>query len=99
MTEAKWTKGPWATRRGHSVVEIRTTAGLEIAQTAGGHYWQNFTDEALANARLIAAAPELYEALELALMAWDHDGEPNAIGYEHAMELARAALRNARGES
>lgn len=65
------TAGPWAIRRGHSVVEVRTVAGLEIAATTGGDYWKNFSDEALANARLIAAAPELLAALREAIELLD----------------------------
>lgn len=58
-TYAGHTPGPWAIRRGHSIVEIITAAGLRIAQTAGDNYWSNFSSEADANARLIAAAPDL----------------------------------------
>lgn len=60
------TPGPWALRRGHSVVEIRTVAGLAVAQTTSDAYWQSFSAEADANARLIAAAPEMLEALKQA---------------------------------
>lgn len=41
----------------------------------------------------VGALTRAVEALEMALEAWDHDGEPNAVGYEAAMRSARAALR------
>ncbi|RRV80383.1 hypothetical protein [Stutzerimonas stutzeri] len=53
-------------------------------------------DEAIANARLIAAAPELLAALEsaqMALMGYTHQ---NAVTLA-ALEKARAAIAKARG--
>jgi hypothetical protein len=47
--------------------------------------------ESEANARLIAAAPELYEALQLMEMRFGHVRVPQ-------VEAARAALAKARGE-
>lgn len=57
-------------------------------------------DEMAANANLIAAAPDLYEALDAMVRAfesnlpdYDEDEDPSI-----ATHLARAALRKARGE-
>jgi hypothetical protein len=48
-----------------------------------------------ANARLIAAAPELLEALEK-LVAWDETGDPvSEVGFS----LARTAIAKAKGHS
>lgn len=58
-------------------------------------------DEAVANARLIAAAPDLLEALEL-VAAW---GPPCCLSVDEAKtfdadhEKARAAISKARGEA
>lgn len=54
-----------------------------------------------ANARLIAAAPELYEALVLLLAEVDFSGNGTAkdFGWPRATEAARAALAKARGEA
>lgn len=51
--------------------------------------------EALANARLIAAAPELLEALKALCVRWK--GNPD--NYSHAAEIrqARAAIAKAKG--
>ena len=48
-------------------------------------------DEAIANARLIAAAPELYAALENILEHRERMG----LGSDHVYEAARAALAKA----
>lgn len=95
MSDAKHTPGPWAVkangRRGvafnaqtFSVVDSRR---VPLAGTV--------VDEA--DARLIAAAPELLEALEAAVPRICSD----ACAKTHARECvnARAALAKARGES
>lgn len=56
-----------------------------------------------ANARLISAAPELYEALEnvLKAMETDEDAEPQQSWLDNlyrSADVARAALAKARGE-
>ena len=61
-----------------------------------------------ANARLIAAAPDLYEALAVLHTLLDFDDEvvagvaivtENPDRINHAFKVARAALRKARGEA
>ena len=86
------TPGPWFTKReGFSTVYVdaRIGGGLlqEVASVGpqeGGIQQQD------ANARLIAAAPELLEALD-SLMYWDN-GKPE-------WEIARAAIAKATGKS
>jgi hypothetical protein len=104
-----WTKGPWtnAPERGESddfvtgphgemIACCWKVARLDLEPLAGGH------DEALANARLIAAAPELAEALALCAdrlgarrMGLDVPPEPSD---ETILRQAHAALGRARGE-
>jgi len=54
--------------------------------------------ETKANARLIAAAPELLEALESLVMASAHCGESGWLGDYDPWENARAAIAKAKGE-
>lgn len=60
-------------------------------------YCGKMYDEAKANARLIAAAPELLEALKaMQFLAW-HDGW-ETDGHQHAYRLAVSAIEKAGGE-
>ena len=95
MSEKKHTPGEWFTHReGHSTVyvECRIGGGLiqEVAAcrpTAAGREQQE------ANARLIAAAPELLEALQevadCGAEAWGED--------RPCVRIARAAIAKATG--
>ena len=75
MSETKFTPGPWVTKQAIAADNVGgfdwcvTQAGdskiiAEVFQRVGGvqDFWDDRPVEA--NARLIAAAPELYEALE-----------------------------------
>lgn len=72
MTEAKFTPGPWFLndeRDGYSPVSSQRWAGLahvvvEPSSECNDEDDQRFREEGQANARLIAAAPDLYEALK-----------------------------------
>ena len=91
-TENKHTPGPWYAESGHE-------------QRNGQLYWQ-VTDgndaimqnqfcwcqgDQEANARLIAAAPDLLEALEMALVWLDYEGKYDVQGI-------RASIAKARGQ-
>lgn len=104
MTEH--TPGPWAatTRQGSwdRVVFQASNPNTEICQMFHDGTDENLTGEA--NARLIAAAPDLLEALE-AHRAWSYAEEHNLGTFEaksvlcaHANSLTLAALAKARGE-
>jgi hypothetical protein len=110
MTEPKWTPGPWQTiMHNGSPREERQFAdasgrplGICHPHVRGGEpaMW-----EAKANARLIAAAPELYDAL---LYVFEHIADKErgpldlypAFGLDasRALEMCRGALAKARGE-
>lgn len=57
------------------------------------------TDEAKANARLIAAAPELLEALEIvvAIMNWE-EVHPTVEKFDAIIARAESVIRKAKGE-
>jgi hypothetical protein len=63
-------------------------------------YWENFKEETLANARLIAAAPELLAALE-AFMGADDKMQVaiggNPIYVDRFLARVRALLAKAKG--
>lgn len=96
MSESKHTPGPWVvdestdgrskgfirhqTEEGHSVAICRVT----------GTYWSHEQREA--NRRLIAAAPELLEALEEIVAR-------NEIQHWFNLDQARFAIAKAKGES
>lgn len=94
MTERKWTKGSWVVVTDDTAAQVTgfpciyahdyTVVGTE------GMFGDIETD--FANAHLIAAAPDLYEALEMALT----DGVQMRPDTIHA---AKAALAKARGET
>ena len=97
------TPGPWATHKtegnGGNIPDRLEIVGPEegrrrslIASIYGFKML-----EGQANARLIAAAPELYEALEAAYMVLKPQ-KSRFEEYVNAVTLARAALAKARGE-
>lgn len=98
-TPAKHTPGPWraACRRGYAAV----FAGDQVnaRAVADCRTVDMELPEATANAKLIAAAPELLEALEsmLATSRQIRNGQVSASKGK-AEEIAAAALRKARGE-
>ena len=76
------------------------TAHFLVAEVRGWGYLQYQADGVQTqscNARLIAAAPELYEALEAAYMVLKPQ-KSRFEEYVNAVTLARAALAKARGE-
>ena len=88
--KSKHTPGPWAlskSRAGHSIVcaSGRTVAAAHLLGTI------HPVDEVEANAHLIAAAPEMYEALKWARILLDIEGKYSLIGID--MALAKAEGR------
>lgn len=101
----KFTPGPWLVRTSHFDSSGHGTPAISHGDTSAFMCWLNLSgayngyaglDRAKADANLIAAAPQLYDALENAL-SWlsSYPGE-GAIG---AYNLARNALAAADGEA
>lgn len=95
MSEAKHTPGPWRVGKGgpNMCPTVGTEKGLMVAMVAygDGHPTQ-------ANARLIAAAPDLLEALEgmeRALLQMMDD--PSRADEMSVVIKARAAIAKAKG--
>lgn len=88
---SNWTEGPWI---------VDGTAGfLHVVHPLDGRAVANVPHlhpNAQANAQLISAAPDLYEALEQAITSMQDSGYAN----ESVVVLAgKQALAKARGES
>ena len=78
------TKGPWKVRWKTAFCN-RAAIEPAIGEVYGAG------DELIANAQLIAAAPELLEALEVIIEDLEEGAKPR-------MKLARAAIAKAKGE-
>jgi len=93
MTERKWTPGHWKVDSAETL-KVRNNYG-SIAMIMQTHLTgRRDYNETIANAHLIAAAPDLYEALA-ECVKWI---ETSAEG-EAATGTAYAALAKARGEA
>ena len=81
----------------HTATKIAEAAYSTVAS----EYHVSDQDEAEANARIIAAAPELLEALELLHNNFaEYQRINNMGGYDnHDMRMARAAIAKAKGET
>lgn len=100
MSGPKFTTGPWHVEIVRYECYVCNEVGLHVLTFDGSHF---DTDSDIANAHLIAAAPEMYEALEEILS--DLDTFPQvAPGVDHPevfdlKQKIRKLLRKARGES
>jgi len=102
MSDTKWTSGPWRLDCGR-IVSSSTTGFVIIAEM----YGTTNNSQVLADAHMIAAAPKLYEALEISTdnietLAIRLDKEPGnqiVVGaMMHRVQVNRAALARARGD-
>ena len=108
MKEMKHTPGPWriGTAPPNGEQAIGTIRGMMVAVATTG---VGMEKETLANARLIAAAPELLEALKLAANALDKMGDmPYSDASTHAwfsldceniVENSKSLIAKATGKS
>lgn len=101
--KTKHTPGPWETgtqTKGSTTLVSRIETGFAVAEMRNVH----FREEAEANARLIAAAPELLEALQTFLTEYVQLVESGDAGFWNADEeekviAARAAIAKATGKT
>lgn len=109
QNETKFTRGPWRIADG-LVCGVEKDGKTPSFDIFDGKEWAGPKDEGMANARLIAAAPELYEALkQMNHMCGDERGgycicprnDGSATDNEHATFCvdARAAIAKAEGKS
>jgi hypothetical protein len=98
MSESKHTKGPWTfiDHQGYNTIEGQ---GEMIACIPTREDFRaNFkTDEGQANRRLIAAAPEMLEALENLITELNESGAIESIQVKTAIDAVKA-IAKARGD-
>lgn len=101
MSERKWTPGPWTVRQAYRSIISASPTGYDDAESIeayGGHLvcesvkWD-------ANAQLIAAAPDLYEALDYLVSCTQLADDADWSEGDDPLSAARAALAKARGEA
>lgn len=101
MMTAEHTEGPWQAKNDHEPYTI--IGGIDGPDEGRMHYTEICTvneeaADAVANARLIAAAPDMLKALKSSLDSADRIGEPGDC--ERAMvslRLTQAAIDKAEG--
>ena len=108
MSETKWISGPWhvdpdlVLRRGYTAISAEDHYGLAqvVSRMDDADEDDEYTATLEASARLIAAAPELYEALEECkrVLSDLQSTQLEGTRTRAAWEKARAALAKARGE-
>lgn len=98
MIKTKFTPGPWGTYLNSMediVIRKMSDDGDEL-QCIARHV-------SYKNAHLIAAAPDLYEALADMLSGWKYiretHGDLYGVGWDRAQQKAETAISKARGES
>ena len=91
----KFTKGPWIIDERTELLAIRTKQGYWIAN-ANPYQVDGPSKKRKADARLIAAAPDMFAALTELLDAWDGYELTAALDH-HIREKAVAALELAGG--
>jgi len=89
VTRPKVTPGPW--RADGGVVELRHGDDMSRMIVPG-----RSLNEGEANAHLIAAAPEMYEALRV-LVEYFEEGKHSVLDYESFIARARTAIAKAEG--
>lgn len=107
MSDTKFTPGPWVVDEDSNIDQIAVRIGTAVESPYCrdvSDLWacdideSENNDQALANAHLIAAAPELYEELESLLDSLAATPELNLSSWGIETDSAKAALAKARGE-
>ena len=98
----KHTPGPWLfdEERDAITTHNRITTGKTRIATVELGWAEPFESEQIANARLIAATPDLLEALQNIAEYWNQDQNETAMADAcwHAIHTAHAAIAKATGE-
>lgn len=102
---SKHTPGPWFSPDGKTIkqdyrpIGLTEAAGCIIGAVMGGPTsgpaFIEVAEEVEANTRLISAAPDLLEALEGLLLAYNDPGNTGST-HDDKVEAARAAIAKAR---
>ena len=94
---SKHTLGPWEASEGYPSdiwhVDM-PSRGYSVVVSRAEEDWDMVVEEVQANAHLIAAAPELLDALETLLLSTERDDMNFRV---RAMEAAREAIAKAKG--
>ena len=106
--EKKWTPGPWSCSTQSKLLRVGKVipgGGVVICgiHRFGARGGAKCSGDPISNAHLIAAAPELYDALEaaeesIATFIGVHDYPENS-GAQDILNQIRSALTKARGET
>lgn len=99
---SKHTPGPWRAFLNKGVIGVAPANGQYRAgdiAICSDHDSRRTNEEAMANARLISAAPDMLEALEALHDEIDEYQRINNLGGHdnHVMKQARAAIAKAKG--
>lgn len=95
MPEHKYTSGPWEIQKAEDAYCIASVGNLVIMPTAG----KVKHDNSEADANLIAAAPDLLEALETIVKSLSDQDDEGMIEHAEQMIAARAAIAKAIGQA
>lgn len=90
---SKFTRGPWA-RSKYGFNVLTSDSELSVCELKD----MGDLDLQLANANLIAAAPEMYEALKSAIDLMEMLLEDGTLLYAQAFSICKEALAKADGE-
>lgn len=100
MTQnTKFTPGPWEKDKYDC---LRSPEGKQVGVWGAGIAWVQRDEESEANARLIAAAPDMYEALKAFMIYHETDDETDVdmmLNYAEAKRQIMAALMKAEGRA
>lgn len=88
-----WPDGIFTGPEDHDAIRIASVAGLPMNRKLEELMQDPRNDNSLANARLIAAAPDLLEALRIAENHLDHSDKTDEGQY--AIDIIRAAIEKA----
>lgn len=96
MAAQKHTPGPWTIRTEKRTRLVCDAHGNQIAAIRPVKRYGVEGDDA-ANARLIAAAPEMYEALRIIADSEEFNGDAFVCDFETLQGVARSAIAKAEG--